>query len=236
MWSNVISVDKAYDREIEYVLSKLNGIKDLSYAVEENEDRIWIYLASACEKMDAVEDGVIEIIRTVFLSFFKLRYFYGRLRITVGSLSRCALVCSMLHFDSDFEGNIVRKVLSEIDDFNLDGIYNFRLRALRESWSEMIEVANRLVDNSLDDSEIFDIAAFITGSDNEKNQLLIKNGSIKNLTLRRKVEIVRLFDNDEFNLLSAIILESPGEIVLEGAKLSSAMCSTLRRIARVIEK
>ena len=48
MWSNLISIDKGYDKEIGYILDKLQCTKDVSYAIEESEDRMWIYLASAC--------------------------------------------------------------------------------------------------------------------------------------------------------------------------------------------
>ena len=33
MWSNVISIDKGFRREIEFILGKLKNIRHLSYAV-----------------------------------------------------------------------------------------------------------------------------------------------------------------------------------------------------------
>ena len=44
MWSDVISIDTAYGQEIEFVLGKLSGIKNLSFAVDESRDRVFIYL------------------------------------------------------------------------------------------------------------------------------------------------------------------------------------------------
>ena len=37
MWSNVISVDKVYEREINYIIGRLQSTKDLSYAIEESD-------------------------------------------------------------------------------------------------------------------------------------------------------------------------------------------------------
>ena len=75
MWSDVISIDKAYGKEIEFVLGKLRGIKNLSFAVEESRDRVFIYLASVCEVAREVEEQVADILETVVLVFMKLRFF-----------------------------------------------------------------------------------------------------------------------------------------------------------------
>ena len=54
--------------------------------------------------------------------------------------------------------------------------------------------------------------------------------------LFRSVEVVNLFDSEEYNLLSAIIREKPSEILLDGCELSDPMNATLKKIVRVIEK
>ena len=66
MWSNVISIDKAYDREIEYILGRLQSTNDLSYAVEESDERIWIYLAGLCHKQDEIEQEMESMLEVVF--------------------------------------------------------------------------------------------------------------------------------------------------------------------------
>lgn len=236
MWSNVISIDKQYDKEIGYILDRLQSTKDVSYAIEENSDRLWIYLAGICEQQDAIEDEIGKILEVVFLSFLKLRFFLERLTINAMTHAKCALLSSLVHFDRDFERNIVMKVISNSQDYNIDGLMNFRLRALRESWDELAEVAQHLIDGSSGDRDIFDIAAFITGSDGKKSRLVIKDGALKNLTFHKSVEVVNLFEGDEYNILDAIIKEKPGEIVIENCHFSSPMNATLKRIARVIEK
>ena len=75
MWSNVISIDKGFRRETEFILGKLQNIRHLSYAVEESRDRVFIYIASVCEMQDEVEAQVRDILQTVFLVFMKLRFF-----------------------------------------------------------------------------------------------------------------------------------------------------------------
>lgn len=236
MWSNVINIDKRYTKEIEYILNCLQSTKDVSYATEESNHRLWIYLAGACERQNEIEERIFHIIEVVVLSYFKLRYFAEKLHIERFTHATCALVSAIVHFDRDFERDIVRKAISTSVDYNIDGLVNFRMRELRLGWSELADVARKLLESSAGEQDVYDMASFITGSDGGKNQLLLRNDMLKNVTRHSNIEIVDLFDNGEYNLLSAIISEKPREILLENCSLSAPMCNTLRRFARIIEK
>jgi len=236
MWSNVISIDKSYDREIDYILGRLQSTKDVSYAVEESKNRLWIYLAGICDKQDEIEEQVRQILDVVFLSFIKLRFFLDKLHIRSMSHAKCALVCSIVHFDREFEANVVSKVLNSALDYNVDGLLNFRLRALSDGWQELADLANRLLDGCNDEADIYDIATFITGSEGKLNQLVLNHNRLRNLTCHRSVEVVKLFDSEEYNMLSAIIREKPSEILIEGCDFTAPMNATLKKIVRVIEK
>lgn len=236
MWSNVISIGKEYGKEIDYILKKVQCTKDVSYATEENDERIWIYLASSCDVSQKIENEMYRTLAVVFLSYLKLRFFLERLPVHSMSYAKCALICSMLHFDRDFEENVVAKVLSDSMDYNIDGLFNFRMRSLKDAWAEIADVASRLLEGSEGDKDVFDIAAFISGSDGGKNRIATDGKIVENLTERRRVEIVRLFDEEEYNLLDAIIKEKPCEIYVERNGFSDGLNNTLRKIAKVIEK
>lgn len=236
MWSNVISIDKQYGKEINYVLDKLKELNNVSYATEEAKDRIYIYLASVCEVGDEVEERIFEILETVYLTFFKLRFFLSNLHNPKLTLPNCALICSLVHFDREYERNIVLKALSESMDYNVDGIMNFRLHALTENWEELCSVASRLTEAGGDSCDMYDVATFITGSEGGDNRISADGRELYNLTKRRRVEIVGLFDSEEFNVLSAIIGERPGEVIIENGALSENVTNALRHIARVVIK
>ena len=236
MWSNVISIGKEYQKEIDYILKKLQSTKDVSYATEENEERIWIYLASSCDVAQKIENEMYEMLGVVFLSFLKLRFFLERLPMRNMSQAKCALLSSMLHFDKEFEQNVIAKTLSDCMDYNVDGVFNFRLRSLKEAWSEVAEVAARLLEGSDGEKDVFDIATFIAGSESGRNRIATDGKKAENLTQRRQVEIVRLFDEEEYNLINAVIKEKPCEILLKGHSVSDVMQNTLRKIAKVVEE
>lgn len=232
MWSNVISIDKGFGREIEFILAKLQKIRHLSFAVEESRDRVFFYIASVCEMQEEVEGQVRELLQTVFLVFMKLRFFLGALHNMDLNHANCALICSLVHFDSEYEKSIVSRVLSETCDYAVDGLMHFRLRPLSENWEELAALATRLIASG-GGGDIYDIASFITGTDGAKNRIALTDDSLFNLTVRRPVEVIDLFGQPEFNLISAIIRERPCEILLKGAHLSAQMDRALRHIARV---
>lgn len=236
MWSNVISIDKRYDREISYILDRAEHTSDISYATEESPTRLFIYLASACDEAEESEKTARDIVCTVILDFFKLRFFLDRLPIKNVSLAECALISSIIHFDREFERTVCEKTLSATLNYNIDGVFNFRLAALTDNWQELAEVTCRLLDGVTSEAELYEIATFITGSDGGKNQLLLERGRLKNITCHKNVEVVELFDRHELNLLSAILGERPQEILVLKGELSNPLFSTLKRIARVIEK
>ena len=127
MWSNVISIDKGFGREIEFILAKLQKIRHLSFAVEESRDRVFFYIASVCEMQEEVEGQVRELLQTVFLVFMKLRFFLGALHNMDLNHANCALICSLVHFDSEYEKGIVSRVLSETCDYAVDGSLTLRI-------------------------------------------------------------------------------------------------------------
>ena len=79
MWSNVISIDKCFSKEIDYLIASVKKVRDLSYAIEESKDRIWIYLASLCEKSVEVEEKITFLVEDVILTYMKTRFFLERL-------------------------------------------------------------------------------------------------------------------------------------------------------------
>lgn len=233
MWSNVISIDKGFRREIEFILGKLKNIRHLSYAVEESRDRVFVYIASVCEMQEEVEAQVRDVLQTVFLVFLKLRFFLSSLQNMDLNHANCALICSLVHFDTEYEKNIIGRVLAETIDYAIDGLLNFRLRPLMENWEELSALATRLI-SSGSGGDIYDIASFITGTDGAKNRLALTRDALLNLTVRRPVEVIDLFDKPELNLISAIIREHPCEILLRDVSLSAPMNNTLKHIARVV--
>ena len=102
---------------------------------------------------------------------------------------------------------------------------------LKQNWDEVISLASRLMNST--DSDAYDISAFITSTDNADNRVAIDSGEVYNLTTGKKVNILNIFDDDEFNLIMAVIGECPEEIIVERSNLTRPMLDTLKRIAHL---
>ena len=206
-------------------------MRDLSFAIEESKDRIWIYLASLCEKSARIEEEITLLIEDIILTYMKTSFFIERLPSFTMSHATCSLICSLVHFDRRYEENMLRRALAETADFNVDGLFNFRLMEMKQNWEEVISLATRLMNST--DSDAYDISAFITSTDNADNRVAIDSGQVFNLTTGKKAEVLKVFDNDEYNLIMAVIGESPEEIIVERCTLSKDMLTTLKRIAHL---
>lgn len=69
-------------------------------------------------------------------------------------------------------------------DLSVDGIYNFRLKSLQDAWSEVAEVATRLLENSVCDEDVFDVASFIAGSDGGRNDIVVDGDCASGMTVK----------------------------------------------------
>lgn len=230
MWSNVISLDKTYNREFDYLFEKIKNNKNLSYAYEESKDRNFLYLASVCDSASTVINEVENAICEVYLNHFKLAYFLSGFKSNI-SPAIVTLTSALLLFDQTYEDTLIRKVLSEVIDYNIDGILNFRLRDLTENWAELSELIANLISNSNNDEDIYSVAEFIHSQEGGKNMLVLGGDGLFNVTKSQEVKVENYFDNNDLNLLFAIIKESPKELVLNGAVLPIAVKKSLKSFA-----
>ncbi|HPD02747.1 MAG TPA: hypothetical protein PK245_05240, partial [Clostridia bacterium] len=103
MWTSVISIDKSLKAELDFLVSKLSKIKNLSFAVEESDDRTFVHIAALCDYADAVSREINAILVELYLCRMKLSYFLKRLRYKSFGYALAALVSSLTHFDREFE-------------------------------------------------------------------------------------------------------------------------------------
>ncbi len=233
MWSNVISLDKSYGRETDYIKSMLSKINLLSFAVEESKNRNYFYLASICENQSLVEEKLFDMLEVVVLSFMKIDFIKRSLPSHEMTYSFCALLSALSAFDSEFERQIVRKTLAESSCLNIDGLFNFRMKEMALNWKDLSALASKIIMSNTSKDDVFDIAGFISSTDGNKCQLILCNDGLTNLTEQRQVAVDNVFDKTEFNLLHAIIKQQPSEIVVKD-KFEPEFVKTLSYIANVI--
>lgn len=233
MWSNVISIDKMYDKEFEYLYEKIKADKNVSYAYEESRSRHFLYLASLCESSLDVIANVENSICEVYLNHFKLKHFTKNFKTLSDPL--VALTSALLLFDHAYEDALIRKVLSEATEYNIDGILNFRLGALTENWNELSDLISNLLASSQTDDDVYAVAQFINSQEGGINRLMLSENQLVNLTKSKNVEIENFFDNSDQNLIFAIIKEKPAELVVKNRRLTDSLKRSISPFARIRE-
>lgn len=238
MWSRVVSADKKYVSEMNKVLGALKEINWATCAAEESNNRIFI-VAAVPDALAAELDLRLEnLFADLYLSSVKFAHLKQGLKVDEFTHTTVSLMAAMLGFDLEVERAAVYTAIRECGEFNFDAILNFRLKDLRRNWQDLTELCNNLLALSDGDDDIFYAASFIASAPAaEKNRLLIYkiNNSIliKNLISGRQVEKSELYDNEEFNVLTAVLLEKPNKITVEGVEFSDNMLSTLKRFGGV---
>jgi len=235
MWSCELSIAKEFNREFNYLETRVKQCKNLSFALEESKERNFIYVAALCDNREEVQRYIEQSVCEVYLTYMKLSFFLKRLEHTYLTHSLVALLSSLIFFDRTFEESLIVKTMQELATYNVDGILNFRLRALTDNWNELSVLANNLLKVASTPDDIFNVATFLASSDSKNRLLFQKNGGcqIINTTENRQVEVERFFDEPEFDLILATVRECPSEIIIEDVKFSEPMQQTLKKLALV---
>ena len=84
-----------------------------------------------------------DLISEVICYYYKKEFLIDNLQINVGDkVTKLAFLYALLFFDKETDKYIVSKYLTVESKLNLDGFFNFKLKALKDKWHELIEIAN----------------------------------------------------------------------------------------------
>ena len=168
MWSNVVSIEKGDDKMFSELLSGIEGIKELSSAVEESKNRKYIYMAGLCEYADEIRDKIENFLSDFILTKYKLSYYSENLKYDKLDYPVATLISTLVYLDFDLEKAFVTRVLRELSSYDVDAIYRFRLKALRASWKEVAEMCARLFEVGTDEQDIYNVINYISATKTAK--------------------------------------------------------------------
>ena len=177
MWSNVVSIEKGDDKMFSELLSGVEGIKELSSAVEESKNRKYIYMAGLCEYADEIRDKIENFLSDFILTKYKLSYYAENLKYDKLDYPVATLISTLVYLDFDLEKAFVTRVLRELSSYDVDAIYRFRLKALRASWKEVAEMCARLFEVGTDEQDIYNVINYISATKTAKPlELVLEKG------------------------------------------------------------
>ncbi len=236
MWSNVVSIEKGDDESFLELLAGVEGIKELSCAVEESKSRKFIYMAGLCEYADEIRDKIENFLSDFILTRYKLAYYtknlkYGKLDYPVATL-----ISTLIYLDYDLEKAFVTRVLREMASYDVDAIYRFRLKPLRASWKEVAEMCARLFEVGTDEQDIYNVINYISATKTVKPLELVLERSerpvFKTAESGKEIKVKRLFGVDDFDIIGTVISLSATKVTLN-CDVASETVKALRHVVRV---
>ncbi|MGI6701539.1 MAG: hypothetical protein ACOX3U_03640 [Christensenellales bacterium] len=239
MWQTIISIDKNYVREYEFIIGSLNKINGLAYAPYDTKSRHHINIAANEEDLKTVKVGVNRIITDTVLIYIKYSYLTKNIHFNEESYLNSALISALVYCDRNHETMLVENILNDVYEYSIDALFKFRMGELKSNWDEVIMLVNGLIHSNHTPNDIYSLIQFILEmSDDKKSLLKISRGDnesivIENITSDKKIDIPKLSERDHTNIISAIISANPYEIQLEKELLNNEMINVVNNIVRL---
>lgn len=236
MWSNQIAINKGQPNKFKRIFSEIDEIKEVSTAVEESKYRKYIYMAGLCDYQEVIRAKVEKSVIDLILTDYKLDYYMKRLNYGALNYSAAALMSTLIYLDIDIERAFIGNVLNEMSFYDIDGIYNFRIKPLKTNWSEIAEMCNRLFEVGTDEIDIYNVISYITATKTQKPVVLNLSGRILPKLLNERggeVKILKLFGIFDYDLINAVISQSATKVVVQDYDINKETLRVLKHIVRV---
>ena len=156
-----------------YWFDKTTGIK-IGYETSGTSEEIEIknltlsfsvsgaYAGSADYTADTTKTGAAKsAVAEVLAVGYKNRFLKEKINIDTSSLLGRTLLDTMCIFDSNYDTNVIKKNILEINNLSIDGCYNFRLKEIKEKWKEIVALSNNYSAFFEEESVILDFLTYL---------------------------------------------------------------------------
>ncbi len=165
MWELSISVDSKNFEVAKFVYQTLKAqTAEFGSVVTcyEEYEKIYVLLACPEEEQARVSNLVERCIIKVICNFYKEKFLTENLRLpSHDNITVMAFKKALLNFDKETDFFLIRKNLNLQKNLYLDSFYSFKLRALREKWTELVTLANENSDYLVSSDAFFDLLKFL---------------------------------------------------------------------------
>ena len=220
MWELSISVDSKNFEIARFVYQTLKaGTVEFGSVVTcyEEYEKIYVLLACPEEERLRVSNLVERCVIKVICNFYKEKFLSENLRLpSHETMTVMAFKKALINFDKESDFYLISKNLDLQKNLYLDSFYCFRLKALREKWTELVSLANENSDYLVSNEAFFDLLKFLIDNleigEEEINVFEDENGySIK---LERDEDDLQCSDLSREGLISSLIELCPKRINL----------------------
>jgi len=208
MRERIIGINKN-SKAIEYIEDYLID-NEKAYKKDDDDNQVYFVLSDTDLWFE-------ELISEVIVLYFKFNEI-SKLLIPNGNCpyAYCAYIGSVLSIDASIEREEVKNNIPSDTFVSIDGIYNFCLKDIRESWESLALLCDKLVSQCKCDKDLYSLTSFMLGVENEVSSTLTVDKQ-EEITLKKDGEILKLpnfFEDPEMDAITTILANSPTEILI----------------------
>ncbi len=119
------------------------------------------------------------------------------------------LMASLIAADLEDDKRYAYDKLKDLSEFAIDGVFNFRLQALKRKWEDIVSYIPTCFINS----QLKDFVRFLL--ENRKTRVFVDDGCVYDSHFRR-LSRVSLLGNDNLQIVREIILSNAGRVSIKG--------------------
>lgn len=220
-------------RELEFIKRRLNSIEGATLEISEGRHFVRINIDFAPEWLYFVKGAVIDCLLLVK----KMEFITENINLQNINVPFATLISSLLYFEHTSERSRINKLVINTRNFNIDGIYDFRMGEFKEAWRELVDITNSLIASGCTETDIYNVTTFMMSPNIKQDKALfiadVDRLLLTNLSMGGIVDIPQLFEEPQYNLIAAIISECPAEVVVESGKISEDLLKCLKNILKV---
>ena len=220
MWEFSISVDSKNFEVARFVYQSLKvqtSEFDTVLTCYEEYEKIYILLACPEQEQARVSSLVERCVIKVICNFYKEKFLSENLRLpSHETMTVMAFKKALINFDKETDFYLISKNLDLQKNLYLDSFYFFKLRSLREKWSELVTLANENSDYLVSSDALFDLLKFLIDNleigEDEINVFEDEKGF--SISLGRDAQDMQCSDLSREGLVSSLIELCPKKINL----------------------
>lgn len=189
------------------IIKQLGCVSDLRGG--KNRYELLIDVPSSYKELlvSEVEDKISDVISINY----KYTFFNKRINSSgLSSLERELLLTALISADVDEDKKYVCKKLKSYQEYTLDGIFNFRLKPLKEKWADITSY----IPPSFQSTQLKDFIVYLI-RDKMGKRVYFDGGSVydKRYNILKRIELLN-GDSGEIPIVKEILLSGAGEVEL----------------------
>ena len=196
-----------------YVQSSLTDV--FSYAnctlsVEQVNDRQMLRINCPSEYKDIVCVEVADKVAEVIAIKYKNDYFKNGINIQgLNQIEKEIMYASLIAADLDEDKKYSFDKIKGSENIAIDGMFNFKLGALRKKWQDIIDY----IPNCFLNTHLKDFVGYLL--ENKRKRVYVESGRVYDCHYRR-LKRSQLLDGDKAKIVREILLSNCGEVRLTG--------------------